>query len=111
MVMMLWERQLHSRFRFVRLLFVDSSPQFGHNFLCIREDRVSIPLAVTSVERSKFDINAHFETRVLPLSTLGLGQAGLVNKVLNVANIFLMETSSPEQFHKARREIRGMTTY
>ena len=59
-------------------------------FLCVREDRVGIPRDenVGALFRAKYDLNQNFESRIMPLSTLGLGHAGLANKALVVANLF-----------------------
>jgi hypothetical protein len=59
--------------------------------------------------RVAFDLNTAFETRICPLSTLGLGNAGLVKKGISTSNIFLMETENDLAFHEVRCEIRGST--
>ena len=78
----LFERRLFMKYRYIRYFLVDSSPQLGRNFLCVREDRVAIPRNdfVTMWFRAQFDINSTFETRICPLSTLGVGNAGLAKK-------------------------------
>mgnify|MGYP002810109883 CR=1 FL=1 len=60
--------------------------------------------------RVAYDINQNFESRLCPLSTLGLGHAGMVNKLLNVAGIYLMESGDSTQFHSLRNEILGYTS-
>ena len=108
----LFERRLFLKMRCRRFLMVDSSPQLGHNFLCVREDRIMIPRATClgSDFRVHFDINQNFESRLCPLSTLGLGHAGMVKKLLNVAGIYLMESADAAQFHHVRNEVRGYTS-
>ena len=107
----LFERKLWLRFEYRRYISCDSSPQLGHNFLCVREDRVGIPRDenVGALFRAKYDLNQNFESRIMPLSTLGLGHAGLANKALAVANLFLMEAETAEEFHAKRMEVRAAT--
>jgi hypothetical protein len=107
----LWERRLSGLFRYARYIMIDSSPQLGFNFLCMREDRIAIPRdAFISPEyRASFDINAGFETRICPISTLGLGNAGAVKKGLNTAGVYLMESTAMVQFHDKRCEVKGST--
>ena len=87
---------------------VDASPQLGMSFLCVREDRIRLPRAELGLDfRKAYDLNSAFETRICPLSTLGLGHAGLVKKAINVANVYLMEAETLERFHEARQEVVG----
>ena len=107
----LYERMLAKSFRFTRYILMDSSPQRGYNFLCVREDRVAIPVdqLLSPEMRANFDINSGFQTRLCPLSTLGVGNAGLVKKGLSVINIPLMESDSKPAFNTVRGEYRGGT--
>ena len=90
---------------------MDASKKFGCNYLCVREDRVLIPRTDFGAEfRVKYDINANFQSRICPLSTLGLGHAGAVSKLLNCAGLYLMESESNKQFHSIRNEVRGYTS-
>ena len=72
----LFQRQLFLKFTYRRYWLVDSSPQLGYDFLCVREDRIRIPRCDDwTVElRALYDINAGFETRICPLSTLAHGK-------------------------------------
>ena len=77
--------------------------------MCGREDRIGIPRdeMLNSHFRSAYDINSNFETRILPVSTLGLGRATLAHKTTAAANIYLMESASDAEFHAKRAELRG----
>lgn len=112
MVAILYERQLQQKFKHLRYLLIDSSPQLGFNFLCIREDRIRIPKGVASDihKRVDFDINSGFETRLAPLSTLGVGNSGLVKKGINTINVYLMETETADDFHMVRCEVKATTS-
>ena len=44
----MWERVLQLASCFLRCIYVDSSPQCGANYLCMREDRIRIPRGVPS---------------------------------------------------------------
>jgi hypothetical protein len=105
----LHERQLGKHFKYLRYIMIDSSPQLGYNFLCMREDRIAIPRSeFTSVDfRASFDINAAFESRICMVSTLGVGNAGVVKKGLNTCNTYLMESDAWPQFHEKRCEVRN----
>ena len=108
----LFQRKLFLQFAHRRYLLVDSSPQFGFNFLCVKEDRINIPrnFELGSDFRRLYDINAHFESRICPVSTLGLGRASAVRKSINTANIYLMESGRLADFHSLRSEVRGVTS-
>ena len=73
-VAILYERMSANMFRFLRYILMDSSPQLGYNFLCVREDRVAIPVPqfMSPEMRANFDINSGFQTRLCPPSTLGV---------------------------------------
>jgi len=105
----MFERRLWLHFEYRRYLYLDASPQLGYNFLCGREDRIGIPRdeMLNSHFRSAYDINSNFETRILPVSTLGLGRATLAHKTTAAANIYLMESASDAEFHAKRAELRG----
>ena len=106
---MLFERQLFIWWRYRRYIMPDGSPQLGYNFLCVREDRVRFPRLETlpAEARVHYNLNLNHESRVLTLSTMGVGRAGLVKKTLNVANVYLMETADSAAFNEVRCEFRG----
>ena len=108
----LYERELHRKYKYIRYLLLDSSPQLGYNFLCVREDRIRVPADIYSdpYKMADFDINAHFECRLCPLSTLGLGKATGIKKSVNTMNILLMESNSADDFHNIRSEYRNLTS-
>ena len=105
----LFQRQLFIRYRYVRYIMVDSSPQLGFNFFCMREDRIAFPREefVCAEYRVMTDLNIGFETRICSTSTLGLGNAGLVKKGTNTANVYLMESEKAAEFHEVREELKG----
>ena len=109
MMSMMFERRLFLKLEYRRYLYTDSSPQLGFNFLCCREDRIGIPRAdnLGAEFRAGYDININYESRLLPISVLGKGYAGVTKKALNCANIYLMESGSEAAFHGLRGEVRG----
>jgi len=112
MMAILFQRELlRIGARYLRYIMIDSSPQLGCNYLCVREDRIKLPgFALMSPQaRASYDRNEGFETRIMPLSTLGLGHAGLVKKGINTANLYLMESEEEEDFHTIRNEVFGST--
>ena len=44
------------------------------------------------------------------MSILGLGEGGLVKKSVNIANIYLLESTDEAAVHKKRCKVRGGTT-
>ena len=107
-----FERLLPSKYFFLRYLSVDSSPQLGRNYLCAREDRFRFPIAMEfdMQARSQYDLNVAFETRILPLSTLGKGHSSGLKNAIIVGKIFLMESHDDDHFHRTRSCVFGLTT-
>ena len=72
--------QKHVTFKY---FLVDSSPQLGFNFRCVREDSISIPKAIYAdpILRAGYDLNQGYSTRVLKLAVLGRGRASGVKKM------------------------------
>ena len=60
--------------------------------------------------RASIDLNAHFETRLLPLSTLAHGMASAHRKALNVAFLYQMETETDSDFDFLRKSVFGLTS-
>jgi hypothetical protein len=112
MCSMLFESCLHQDFVFLRYVMPDSSPQLGRNFLCVREDRIKLPRAVMhdADARSKLDLNSCFETRIMPLTTLGSGHESHFKKATNVAGLYLNESSDLDQFDEKRCGVMGLTS-
>jgi len=112
MMSILFERQLHVRWVFWRYLLIDASPQFGHDYLIITEDRFRFPrsAALDSVSQAKVNLNQSYETRTCPVSTIGKGHATAEKKCINVASVYIMESESEEQFDETREEVLGVTT-
>ena len=103
----MWQRFLASSFSFRRFLLYDSSPQIGHDYLIVREDRIRLPFrGVLRPElRAIYDINACYEERLMPLSTVGRGNTGRAKKHGGVCNLYLLESDSDDQFHDTRCEV------
>ena len=102
LVSVLYERKLFLRFESLLYDLADSSPQLGYNLLGVIEDTVRIPQAccVNILERVKLELNEHWDSLICPLSSLGLGHAGLVKKSLNTANLSVMSVASWSDFDK-----------
>ena len=108
MLTFIWERRLQPVNVYLRYLFVDSSPQFGSNYLCMREDRISIPRGqYNCVFSHSTDLTNHFETRVCVASVTGHRNAGAMKKASNVGNVLLMESDDAPMFDEKRGEFRG----
>lgn len=113
MTAILHERAHSMDYACLRFVSLDTSPQLGRNFLCIREDRIRYlrSESLTSLLCSPtFNLNIALQTRVLPLSTIGAGRASTQRKSLNVISVFLMETSDLSQFEQVRDEVCGLTS-
>jgi len=78
----MWQRREFLRYKSIRYLLCDSSPQLGWNIFGVLEDRVIIPEAATLSLHlyMQLELNEHWESEVLPLSSSGLGHAGAVKK-------------------------------
>ena len=109
---MMFERLLFVTWAYIRYLIIDSSPQLGRNFLCTREDRIRFPrnLLYNSEERSRFDLNSGFESRIMPLTTLGVGTGSALKKSVNCSALYLHESEDLPMFDEIRNEVRGGTT-
>ena len=107
----LFERQLFMQYTYIRYLLMDSSPQLGRNFYCIREDRVKIPRNMSIELRRQWDIQAHFESRIGTLSCFGQGHSGLTNKSLKTVNAGpMMECETENDFHDVRCQYKSACT-
>ena len=93
-------------------LQLDASSQHGHEYFCVREDRIRYPrsAAFDYVSRARTSGNLQFESRICPISTLGKGHASSEKKSVNVGQIYLMESASYAAFDEVRGEVKGITT-
>ena len=100
-----------TRFSAIDLL-IDASTQFGKTYLVSREDRFRFPTEAAFDPEVVIaaDLHASFETRVMPLSTVGAGCASTTKKSVNVASMYLNESQDEEAFDKKRKQVRGGTT-
>ena len=90
---------------------MDSSPQLGANYLCLREDRIRIPRGqYNEIMNPMTDLSNHFESRICSASVIGHKNANLVKKTSNVANTYLSESDSVDMFFEKRCEVRGAVT-
>ena len=73
----IFQRSNSEKYVTFKYFLVDSSPQLGFNFLCVREDSISIPTAIYAdpILRAGYDLNKGYSTRVLKLAALGHGRA------------------------------------
>ena len=112
MCSILFERFLSQKFTYRRCIQMDSSRQFGYDYLLCREDRIAMPCSQSfePLFRRDFDLNACCESMICPVSIIGVGEVGLVNKSVNVASIFLVGSVGEAAFHKKRCEVRGGAT-
>jgi len=62
----LFQRQLHIKWRYLRYVMFDASAQYGHEYFCIREDRIRFPRAETfdALATSSTGLQLAFETRI-----------------------------------------------
>ena len=105
----IWEWVLQLSYVFLRYIYIDASPQFGVNYLCLRADRVRIPRALLYHHGipPDFDFNANFESRICIASACGYRNAGVVKTGSNLANVYLTESESFAMFDEKRGEIKG----
>eukprot|EP00959_Pyramimonas_sp_CCMP1952_P128361 2683960-Pyramimonas_sp.AAC.1 len=87
----------------------DASPQGGYNFYVVTESRVSFTLKATVSDKITC-MRDSFETRYLPLLTLGYGATSLIYKGLATQHAIALECGTWETFDKARYEIRTWTS-
>jgi hypothetical protein len=108
----LFERRTFVRYTYFRYIMMDASRQSGHEYYLMREDRVRIPRCdmYDAQKLLLMDLQASFETRVCPASTLGKGVQSLEKKALNTANVYLMETGDWDKFDDVRDQVAGVTT-
>ena len=87
----LFQRLLFIEWKFVRYLLIDASSQHGHEYLCVREDRIRYPRSAAYDSVTHMMMQLEFESRICPVSTLGKGNRGAEKKSINVGTIYLME--------------------
>ena len=112
MLNILFQRTLIRKHYILRYYLLDSSPVFGRNFLAVREDRLLLPAEAkfNTLIQAQVNINSLFETRLLPISTLGAGHSSGLKKAWNLANILVMESACDENFDEVRSSILGITS-
>ena len=108
----LWERQLFMSWVSLRYILADSATVNGRNYLCVREDSIRYPAnqSLGAEFRKSYDINIGFHSRLLPLSSSGLGEATATKKTANFAHIYRMESETLADFDARRCSLRGVTT-
>ena len=81
---------------------MDSSPQAGWNFLVIRSDEFLYPRDATPLHRVQLDLGTIFQRRTLPLTCLGYGRAGIVDKLSNYVHVGHMESQDFDRWTHTR---------
>lgn len=109
MMLSLWHRRQLTVCDAHRYLSPDSSPQAGHNILCVTESSFVWPIKTSFEDQVNLPISQHLNSRCWPLSTMGLGAATSFNKGINMINIMLME-STVKHMEKRRREVLAITS-
>jgi hypothetical protein len=71
---------------------IDSSPQGGWNFLVMRTDEFLYPRGCTALGRLQTDVHKIHQRRTLPITCLGYGKAGLVQKMQNYVHAGRLES-------------------
>ena len=107
----MFERLVFLRFRYLRYVYIDASPQMGFNFLCMREERLRIPrVGDILVFKAGFNLSQVYETRLCFASVVGHRNATLLKKSTDMASGYLMESDSDGMFHEKRGEVKGCTS-
>ena len=101
----IFKQRLYLKERVVHYLLLDASPQLGYNILATIEDTIWVPEPHTVTAHMLIE---KYMSDLLPLSSLGLGKAGLVKKSLNCGRLTLMTSSSEDNFHIKRKRYRGV---
>ena len=72
----LYARRLFLKFDITRYLLIDSSPQWGYDFKCVRDDGLMIPKETCAniIARVGLDIVPFYSPRICPLNTLRTGR-------------------------------------
>ena len=60
--------------------------------------------------RAGVDLNKHFSTRILPVSTYGVGKGTVTKHLSNQTTIYMMETETKEDYHALRPQVRATTS-
>ena len=102
-----WQRDILQRSGGWRYLLADSSPIQGTSHFCLREDRVIWEGCPAHKDILQLPFEKLYQSRHLPLSTLGLGAAGEVNKGCNLCHAILLESGSWPMLCKYRSQVRG----
>jgi hypothetical protein len=108
----LYERLLFLQFEFLRYYNPDSSPQLGLQWLAVCEDRFALPKDTCHdlLQYVGLDLNDHFQSRLMPLSTYGRGHGTWISKHLQILRINTMESSSDAHFLGRCRQVRGIVS-
>ena len=102
-----FQRTLIDKLQGWRYLSADSSELKHVNFFCIREDRILFPMKQSKSSVLESSLQAAYDSRHLPLSTLGLFAAGEIHKGVNLTHALLLESGSSLRFDSLRTSIYG----
>ena len=93
-----WMAEVYKKYDVTAYDIIDSSPQFGWNYLVIRTDEFMYPRNASALDRLKISLDDIYTRRTLPLSCLGYGKAGIVQKLQNYIHAGLLETQDPDRW-------------
>jgi hypothetical protein len=93
-----WVAQLYKEHDVTAYDIIDSSPQGGYNFLIIRTDEFLFPIGASSLDRIKISLASIFHRRTMPVTCLGYGRGGLVDKLANYVHCGYLETQDLERW-------------
>ena len=93
-----------------RYLTPDSRPQFGYNWLVLREDRFDFPVGIYTCQQEivDADMNEAQVSRTCLLSTIGRGRGALINKSYKISTVHKMESGTESRFDKLRNGVYGV---
>ncbi len=103
---LLYQRQLLNNHVFARFWQGDSSPQGGHNFFVLVEDRLKWSSRQTVEERLAVNWDSQFERRHLTTTTLGYGMGSLLGKASNTQHATALEAGTWVKFTAIRYSVK-----
>jgi hypothetical protein len=93
-----WVAQLYKEHDVTAYDIIDSSPQGGWNFLIIRTDEFLFPKDASPLARIQTNLASIFHRRTMPVTCLGYGRGGLVDKLANYVHCGHLETQDLERW-------------
>jgi len=93
-ITMHWMAEVYRQYDVTAYDVIDSSPQAGWNFLVIRSDEFLYPLDANPLIRLQLDLGTIFQRRTLPLTCLGYGRGGIVDKLSKYVHVGNLESQN-----------------